>query len=168
MQSPHEYFRHVLLLTQCYLHTCVLTCEHGHSILNREKRNGTYKRDIKALYVISTALSLFCPILYKDPVTKPRLYIIHFFVLNLSPHLSTCEWKCPWLSPAVRLDQSHLSPQPACCRGTDRWIHRGDESLGDQIWTGEFRFKRQDDGRTSASFILPMSIRHNCGLLHFC
>lgn len=82
----------------------------------------------------------------------------------LSSHLSTCGWRCLWPSPAVWLDQSHPSLQPACCRGTDRWTRHGDENLGDQIWTEEVRFKKKDDRGTSASFILPTSIRHTRGV----
>lgn len=56
--------------------------------------------------------------------------------LLFTPHLSTCECRCPWPSPAVSLDQSHQSLQPACCTGTDILTRRAAESLEDQICKG--------------------------------
>lgn len=65
-------------------------------------------------------------------VTHNELFF-HVF----TPHLSTCEWRCPWPSPAVWLGQSHQSLQPACCTGTDISTRHAAESLGDQICKGE-------------------------------
>ena len=101
-----------------------------------------------------------------------NLYIIYFLVLVLFallfPHLSTCGLQGLWPGPAMWLDQSHLSLQPACCRGKDKWTLHGDENLGDQIWKREVRFKRKDQGRTSTSFLLSVSIGHNRCLMHLC